>query len=191
MLAQPRSDCFPGTPPVVAAGRRARPRSLYRSLSCLSYNTPFSSRKLMPNPPWAHYNRGGTTRLAFRRLLQLPPFFTSCSRVPSVGSGHPGQLLHASHRARRLRSQSLISCHDECSRTAMTSPQSAQQCVTFIRVSPIKNIIPGALTLDWGAGTNSGIRSDSKRQACHLAAMAGLRKNLGAHFQIRMPIDCV
>jgi hypothetical protein len=36
----------------------------------------------------------------------------------------------------------------------MTSPQSAQQCVAFIGASPIKNIIPGALTLDWGAGTD-------------------------------------
>ena len=36
----------------------------------------------------------------------------------------------------------------------MTSPQSAKQCVTFIRVLPIKtkNIYPGALTLHWGAG---------------------------------------
>jgi hypothetical protein len=35
-----------------------------------------------------------------------------------------------------------------------------------------KNIIPRRLTLDWGAGTDSGIRPGSKRQACHLAAMA-------------------
>ena len=83
-------------------------------------------------------------------LLQLPSFFTPARASHPWEAGI--QLLHASRKARWLRSPSLISCHDGCSRMAITSPQSAQQCVTFIRVLPIKNIIPGALTLDWGAG---------------------------------------
>jgi hypothetical protein len=145
----------------------------------------------------------GYDRIGFLHLLTFAQI-TDKYLLTELGpnQAHLYVMLCTFHR--ELLNRNMQWCQVRCNRlvlylspalpirwTAMTSPQSAQQRVTFIRVSPYKK--HHSRRPHTRLGCRDRFRDPPRFETANmpLAAMADLRKNLGAHFQIRMPIGCV
>ena len=74
--------------------------------------------------------------------------------VSALAEGLPGQLAHSLQRALRCRSHSLISCHDECSWTSITSPHDWHTCLvcTAANLLQQKPFSPAHPPEDWMDG---------------------------------------